>query len=283
MRKRKLSDAECAERRRRDRERLEQATAELVSSDGWRRWVQARSTLHGYSLHNTVLIASQCYERGIEPSYMAGFRAWLKLNRCVRKGEKAIRILAPMTVKERDADGEETDERRVVFRTVSVFALEQTEPLPDTEPIPLELPAEPITGDSHAHLLGPLEALAAELGYQVSYEPLSGGAGGFCDGGAGRIVVHSQAPANRRVAVLVHEVAHGVGYRDLGRQLAEVVVESVAYVVCAGAGLDVSGEAVPYIARWGGDEPLEQARRASTRVDELARRIEDAIAAAGGS
>lgn len=66
-------------------------------------------------------------------------------------------------------------------------------------------------------------------------------------------------------------------------QLAEVLVESVACVVCAGAGLDVSGEAVPYIAGWGGDEPLEQARRASTRVDKLARRIEDAIAAAGGS
>jgi N-terminal domain of anti-restriction factor ArdC len=48
-----------------------------------------------------MLIALQCHERGIVPQRVAGFRAWLKLGRCVRKNEKALRILAPVTVKER--------------------------------------------------------------------------------------------------------------------------------------------------------------------------------------
>ena len=49
-----------------------------------------------------MLIALDCQSRGITPTYVAGFRAFLDLNRCVRKGEKAIRILAPVTVKQRD-------------------------------------------------------------------------------------------------------------------------------------------------------------------------------------
>ncbi|MFL5911769.1 MAG: ArdC family protein [Gaiellaceae bacterium] len=36
---------------------------------------------------------------------VAGFRAWLKLNRCVRKGEKGIRIFAPMSVFAKDDTG----------------------------------------------------------------------------------------------------------------------------------------------------------------------------------
>jgi hypothetical protein len=108
-------------RRRRDRERLERATRELLSSEGWKRWLRARATFHSYSFHNTLLIASQARALGFEPTYVAGFRAWLRLNRVVRKGEKALRILAPVRVKKRGADGEETNERRVFFRTVFVF------------------------------------------------------------------------------------------------------------------------------------------------------------------
>jgi hypothetical protein len=40
----------------------------------------------------------------------------------VRKGEKAIRILAPVAVRQRDAHGEETGESNTFFRTVPVFA-----------------------------------------------------------------------------------------------------------------------------------------------------------------
>ncbi len=56
----KLSEAEREERRRRERERLEQATAELLTSEGWRRWLRARSVLHGYSL---IISGRLCQER----------------------------------------------------------------------------------------------------------------------------------------------------------------------------------------------------------------------------
>jgi hypothetical protein len=46
---RQLSEHECAERRRQDRERLQRAAHELLSSDGWARWVLTRAMFHNYS------------------------------------------------------------------------------------------------------------------------------------------------------------------------------------------------------------------------------------------
>ena len=58
----------------------------------------------------------------------------------VRKGTPGLRILAPVTVKERDAHGQETGERRVFFKTVAVWDVTITEPLPGKTPVPLEPP-----------------------------------------------------------------------------------------------------------------------------------------------
>src|ERR1700730_15197148 len=155
-----LSETERDERRHADRERLKQAAQELLSSEGWQRWVRVRATFHTYSAGNCMLLALQCHQRGIEPHHVAGFRAWLNLGRCVRKSETALRILEPVTVKQRDGQREDRDERRVFFKTAFVFELSQTEPLPGVEPVPLNAPCEPLTGDSHTHLLAPLEAFA---------------------------------------------------------------------------------------------------------------------------
>jgi len=92
---RRVSEEERAERRCADRERLRTAAQELLSSEGWARWVRVRSMFRAYSAGNCMLLAYQCRERGIEPHRVAGFRTWLKLGRCVRKGERALRILPP--------------------------------------------------------------------------------------------------------------------------------------------------------------------------------------------
>ena len=59
--------------------------------------------------------------------------------------------------------------------------------------------------------------------------------------------------------MLVHELAHalGVGYEQFGRERAEVIVDTVTFVVCGSAGLDVGGESIPYVAGWGEDGALE--------------------------
>ncbi|HEY1357061.1 MAG TPA: ArdC family protein [Thermoleophilaceae bacterium] len=268
------------ERRRRDRERLAEATRALLHSEGWRAWLRTRATLHTYSLHNTLLIAQAARRRGFSPTHVAGFKAWLRLGRAVRKGERGIPILAPIRVKRSD-DGDENDEARLFFRTVHVWDVSQTDPLPDFEPAPLAPPHAPIEGDSHAHLLDSLQALARELGYTVEYRPLDR-AEGLCDRRQRRIRVAAQLAPNARVAVLVHELAHALVGREAGltKALEELVVEAVAYVVCAGAGLDTSPDSVRYIASWGGDDTPEQLEQTAQLIDGLARRIERAVESA---
>ncbi len=277
----KLTDAEREARRRADRERLQQAAAQLLTSQGWACWVavRARNGLGRYSLHNQLLIALQ----RPDASYVCGFKAWLELGYCVRKGEKAIKILAPVTVREQQCDGEREDDerdRRVFFRAVPVFDRAQVEPLPDRERTPLEPPCEPLTGDSHAHLLPRLERHAAELGFAVEWRELPGRAGGWCDSEGKRIVGDAALPANARVRVLVHELAHahGVGYERYGRERAEVIVDTLTYVVCAGAGLRVA-ESVSYVAGWGEDGALEAVSEFAGVIDAIAKRLEGALAA----
>lgn len=83
-----VSEFEREERRQQDRERLQRAAQELLCSEGWARWVRVRAMSHSYSAGNCMLLALQCHERGIVPERVAGFRTWLKLGRCVRRGEK---------------------------------------------------------------------------------------------------------------------------------------------------------------------------------------------------
>jgi len=281
MARRRLSDAEKDARRRADRESLEHAACELLTSDGWKRWIRVRATngLARYSLRNQWLIALECHRRGIVPTYIAGFRAFLQLKLCVRKGERAIRILAPVAVKERDEHGEETGAKRFFFRSVPVFDVSMTDPLPGVEPVPLAPPVQPIEGDSHAELIPPLVALAHELGYTVETRRLpEPGLGGWCDRKRREIVI-ADGPGNRRLRTLVHELAHalGIGYEHYGRRRAEVLVDCASYIGCGSVGLDIGGETIPYIAGWGEDGELDAIREYAETIDTIARRIEDAL------
>ncbi|MGO8906754.1 MAG: ArdC family protein [Solirubrobacteraceae bacterium] len=284
MKGRKLTDAERAERRQADRERLERAARALLSSDGWHRWVRVRSTngLSRYSFGNQLLIAMQ----RPDATYIAGFRAFLELNRCVRKGERAIRILAPMSLRDRDKEaakrkgGDDREQsKRTVFRAVSVFDVSQTDPLPGKDPVSLESPSQPIQGETHAHLLTQLEQLAAQLGYTVQRRALDGPVDGWCDSAKQEVVINAALAANAQVRVLVHEIAHalGVSYTDYGRRRAEVLVDTVTFIVCGSVGLDTSGSSVPYVAGWGESGELDAIRGYAETIDKIARRIEDSL------
>jgi hypothetical protein len=275
-----LTDEERDARRKADRDRIEQAARALLTTDGWQRWIKLRASngLSRYSLGNQMILAIEAYRRGITPTYVAGFRAWLKLDRVPRKSE-GIRILAPVTVKHRDPHGEETGGTRVFFKPVTVWDVSGTDPLPGKEPLPLAPPAEPITGDSHHHLIAPLIAHAAELSYSVEIRDLpEHGPGGWCDAKRRQIVI-ANGPANQQVRTLTHELAHahGIGYVHYTRAQAEVLVDCVTYCVLGSVGLDVGGESIPYVAGWGEDGALDAIREYAQTIDTIARRIEEAL------
>jgi len=282
MTSRRLSEADREQRRRADRERVKEAAVALLSSEGWQRWVRARQLFHAYSASNCMLIALQCHRLGIVPEQVAGFQTWIKLGRAMRKGERAIRILAPITVKRRDSD--DAEEQRVFFRAAFVFDVSQTDPIPGVEPAPLQLPREPLTGDSHAHLLKPLIRFAESLGYRVEFRSTPGATGGWCDIRAKRIAVDADVPANAQVRTLVHEVTHalGVDYAKYSRAQAEVIVDTTTLIVLSGVGLDVSGETIPYIAGWGEGGALDAVTDFAQLIDGLARRIAHTIEVPSG-
>jgi antirestriction protein ArdC len=278
MSKRTYSEDEKAAKRAEDRERLVAAARALLTTEGWQRWVKARGAFHKYSLSNTLLIALQ----RPDATRVAGFKTWKTLGRSVRKGEKGIRILAPVSVKTRDEDEDGGEERRTFFRSVAVFDVAQTDPIEGAKQAPLEPPSAPITGDSHAYLLTRLEAHARALGFTVSYEQIAGGAAGYCNSAERHITVEARQPANAQVRILVHEIAHahGITYKTHTRAVAEVIVDTATYVACSSLGLDTSGQSVPYVAGWGEDGALEAVQAAAERIDEIARAIEEAAASA---
>ena len=99
---------------------LKDGTKKVYESESYQTYLKTASRFHQYSYRNTMLIWMQ------DPSatLVAGYRKWQELGRQVRKGEKAIRILAPMKRLNRD---EEDDSQVHYFRAISVFDIRQTE------------------------------------------------------------------------------------------------------------------------------------------------------------
>ncbi len=130
-------------------DRLEQGLDELFNSENYKKYLTTISKFHNYSFNNTMLIAMQ----KPEASLVAGYQVWQKnFERYVKRGEKAIRILAPAPYKIKeeqekldpvtgelmlDQNGqpqkEEVEITIPAFRAVSVFDVSQTEgkPLPE--------------------------------------------------------------------------------------------------------------------------------------------------------
>jgi N-terminal domain of anti-restriction factor ArdC len=273
----------AASRKRRARH-LEDAVRALLSSEGWARWVRVRSRngLSRYSWFNQAQIAAQ----RPDASYVCGRGDWRKLGYELadQAWRHSIWILAPFTGKrtetvEEDATGGTEIERRYrYFRAVKVYDRAQVRPIDGAQPVDLRPPGEPLSGDSHAHLLGPLCALAQSLGYRVTAREVeAGGAQGWCDPVKREIVVNRQRPANARVRILVHEIAHAhpagkLDYQHFTRQQAEVLVDTVTYVVCGKVGLDVEGESIPYVAGWGEAGALEAMHTFAATVDAVGQR-----------
>jgi hypothetical protein len=164
-----------------------------------------------------------------------GYRQWQETGRHVRKGSKALYILAPSTrtVREQDkATGEEIERTAVIgFLGVPVFRYE------DTEGAPLEQP------DYDPPQPPPLRDVAARLGVDVSYAPFVGDAHGYYQAGRDRIVLMSHD-----ARVFFHELAHAAHQRvlsDRGETLKggqhaeqEIVAETVAATLCRLYGFD---------------------------------------------
>src|SRR4051794_3721889 len=98
----------------------------------------AYNAFHNYSLGNQLLAFGQCLARGIQPGPIATFQKWKELGRYVRRGEKAITLCRPVTIKRTEPGDDGAEETRIatwfVYKPLW-FLLAQTDgpPLPEAQ------------------------------------------------------------------------------------------------------------------------------------------------------
>ena len=251
---------------------LEQAIAN-GESDELKEYLGFLSRFHNYSFGNVMLI----YMQYPEATFVAGFQKWKTMKRHVKKGERGIRILAPLIrKKQKEESGVESDDdtqaEKVItgFRAVSVFDVSQTagEELPTIQGY---------SGDP-AENLERLKQFASEKGIEIVMEDSLGGAMGVSENGMIRLLADLE-PADT-FAVLTHEVAHellhkGDRRKETTKSIRETEAEAVAFAVCSAVGLDAGSRAADYIQLHQGD--VEKLRTSLEHIRETASEILGAL------
>jgi antirestriction protein ArdC len=225
---------------------------------------KAYSTFWHYSTGNQLLAMFQCLARSLEVGPINTFRGWLGLGRHVKKGEKAITLCMPVTVK-RNADqtnhqevvGGDGAERPSDSRTIFVFkphwfVLSQTN---GAEYVPQELPEWNETLALHRLLIERENFIHPD---------------GNCQGYAIDRQVAVSPIAALPWKTLFHELAHimlghttesggMVDHDQTPTNIREVEAEGVALICCESLALPGSEFCRGYIQRWLAGEKISDA------------------------
>ena len=272
-----LNSQNSADRMKEITDRLETGIQELFESERYKAYLTSMAKFHSYSFNNTLLIAMQGGQ------LVAGYNKWRDdFHRNVKKGEKAIKILAPAPFKAKkevprlDAQGKpvtgkdgkpvtEVQEIQVpAFKIVSVFDVSQTE----GEPLP-SIGTEELTGsvEQYEDFFKVLEQASP---VPMAFEDIPGGSHGYYHLMEKRIAIQEGMSELQTLKTAIHEIAHAKlhaidpeapAMEQTDRpdsRTREVQAESVAYAVCQHYGLDTSDYSFGYVAGWSSGKELKE-------------------------
>lgn len=225
---------------------------------------RAYSFFHTYSLSNQLLAMVQCYSRQIEAGPIATFPAWKERKRYVKKGEKALTLCMPITVKDRtDSSDDPSTFTKFVYKR-NWFVLSQT------EGEPIEAVSPPTWSKAQA-----LSVLGVS---EIPFEK----ADGNCQGYAIKRSIAISPIAMMPFKTTFHELGHvvightteaDISDSDLTpRNLREVEAESVALILCDALGLEGAVYCRGYIQHWlgeGNEIPTESAQKIFKAADQI--------------
>lgn len=240
------------------------------------------SKFYNYSLKNTALIQKQLPHAHA----VAGAKKFKEAGFFIRKGEKAIRVLAPTTYKcfineqgrtqslskatklqkEKILKGELKTEERRAFKNVPVFDISQTTATADD--LPKIFPNRPYNFDlkkaTNTKLLyQSLETYALSEGLTIiddltTVTPVLGTAkGAYGQGidGSEMLFMNPRFTQAEQVPTMIHELAHAklhskTSNSTYSSSVKEFQAELAAYIVAHHYGIDTKEESIPYIAAW---------------------------------
>lgn len=295
--------------------KLTESVGALVTGEDWKRALEFAARFRSRSFNNTMLIYVQHYaafEQGRVPepmpTYVAGFKQWLSLNRAVTKGQSGYTILAPVTARfassnpadpgswrrlghgDKPGSGEAVRSKLIGLKPAHVWDISQT----DGDPIPQPPRPTLLQGRAPEGLWDELADQITAHGFElrlVSNAAAIGGANGLTDFVTREVSVRMDMDDAAQAKTLAHELGHvmlhGPGRDDLTadaaphRGIAEVEAESVALMIGAGHGLTTDDYTIPYVASWAssvpGKTPVEVVQSTAERVRRAAVAILDKL------
>jgi len=269
---------------------LEDGVRDVFDSEKYKSFLQMCGKFHQYSFNNVLLILSQCSKA----QFCASYSTWKSMKMPVKKGEKGLRILCPVTyqfekknrlrnkVKNIEEENKKEDEneavleRSVRFRVGHVFDISQVEG---------ELPviANELT-DNPEYLIKVIEDLIKTSPIPIKYDASlrRGGSNGYYDIVLKEIALRNNMNSMQTFKTLIHEIAHSIlhsnGIEKYTREEAEVQAESTAFVVCSSLGLDTSEYSFTYIATWSKGKELTELKNSLSAIEKASKDILDRIA-----
>lgn len=283
---------------------LKDGIVNYLNSDTYKNYLQGLSRFNNYSYRNIQLILAQLPEANLVASYSS----WSKMNGYIPKGTKALRIMAPIVIKEKDKDGRpiidpDTGQEKtfVKFRLENAFDVSQVKPLPGKELI-LPKYAEEIrpqlTNQEYGNIFRVLREISKENQVPIYFKDKVelGDADGYYNRERNEIVLSKGMSAEKTLSTLLHEMAHSQLHNKesleqrfeggLSKQAKELQAESIAYVLSDHLGFDTSQSSFAYLASWSRDEVglknleeqlkviQEESKQLITRIDEKMKQYE---------
>jgi hypothetical protein len=227
---------------------------EAGHSDALTAYLDAMSRFHNYSFGNILEIARQ----RPDATRVAGLYAWNQLGRKVKRGEKGIRILAPIVgikrKKDEEAQKDITKQNTTVlvgFRNAYVFDVTQTE----GADLPTMREISGNVGDHRERLLSYIKEQGIELVFSDKIAPALGISYG------GRIAILPGQSEAEEFSTLVHELAHEMLHKAERRTTTTKVVketeaEAIAFVIGKAVGLQTGTASADYIHLYHGNSSL---------------------------
>jgi len=227
---------------------------EAGHSDALTAYLDAMSRFHNYSFGNILEIARQ----RPDATRVAGLYAWNQLGRKVMKGQKGIRILAPIIGIKRKQDEEAAKDpaypnTRVLvgFRNAYVFDVAQTE----GAELPSMREMSGTVGENRDRLVLFIKHQGIELVFSEKIAPALGISYG------GRIGILPGQSEAEEFSTLVHELAHEMLHKAERRTTTTKVVketeaEAIAFVIGKAVGLETGSASADYIHLYHGNASL---------------------------